>query len=72
MALKQCDGRIFPLCAQHFGVIGCHEEYDLGLDGLGREARRSWAKALVEKMRMRARADGWRFEEDGILAPAKR
>jgi hypothetical protein len=72
LALKVCDSRLFPLCTVHFGALGCHEEYDMGLDGLGREGRRAWAAAMVEKMRIRARADGWRFEEAGILAPAKR
>jgi hypothetical protein len=69
MAMKVCDTRLFPLCTSHFGSIGCHEEYDLGLDGLTREARRSWARLMVARMLARAVSEGWRFTEEGIEAP---
>jgi hypothetical protein len=69
MALKQCDSRLFPLCTVHFGVMGCHEEYDLGLDGLARWERRLWAEAMVRRMQERAMEAGWRFTPEGIVAP---
>jgi hypothetical protein len=69
MAMKVCDSRIFPLCATHFGVLGCHAEYDLALDGLTRAARRSWAKEMVARMRTLAEGAGWRFLADRIEAP---
>jgi hypothetical protein len=69
LALKACDTRIFPLCTVHFGALGCHEEYDLGLDGLGRMSRRSWARVMVERMQERAQKDGWKFTPEGIKAP---
>jgi hypothetical protein len=69
MAQKACDTRLFPLCTVHFGVLGCHEEYDLALDGLTRAARRAWASAMAARMLQRAESDGWRFTPEGIKAP---
>jgi len=69
LALKTCDSTAFPLCAARHGVIGCHQAYDLGLDGLGRDERREWALRLSAQMQARARAAGWRFDETGIHKP---
>ena len=69
MALKVCDSRLFPLCTVHFGVAGCHEEFDLALDGMTRPARQAWARKLVARMQERAVEAGWRFTAEGIVAP---
>lgn len=57
MAMKACDLRTFPLCAPRFGLLGCHQEFDLGL-GLDRDERREQGRQWVERMQALARAAG--------------
>lgn len=59
MAMKVCDSKTFPLCGPRFGLMGCHQQFDLGIDCGNREERRLIAYLWVEKMRARAVADGW-------------
>jgi hypothetical protein len=69
LSLKTCDSLTFPLCAPHHGEVGCHQQYDLGLDGMVRAERRVWARVHVDHMRARAMEAGWRFTDEGILKP---
>lgn len=57
MAMKVCDLRTFPLCGPRFGLLGCHQEFDLGL-GLNRDERRVQGARWVEKMQAIAKAAG--------------
>lgn len=59
LSMKVCDSRTFPACGPHFGLIGCHQVFDLGLDGLTREERREMGAKAVAEMQARAAADGW-------------
>lgn len=67
LSLKTCDTLTFPLCAPHHGSIGCHQMYDLGLDGMVKAERRVWARINVDLMQARAELAGWRFEDGRIL-----
>lgn len=69
LALKTCDSQSFPLCAPHHGAIGCHQMYDLALDGMVKAERRVWARIHVDAMQARAMDAGWRFTDAGILKP---
>lgn len=55
MSLKVCDLRSFPLCGPRFGLIGCHQQFDIGID-CARETRRELGRQYVEKMQAIARA----------------
>jgi hypothetical protein len=59
LSLKVCDSRTFPVCAPHWGLIGCHQSFDLGLDGLTRDERREMGAKAVAEMQARAVAAGW-------------
>jgi hypothetical protein len=59
MALKVCDSRTFPACGPHWGLIGCHQQFDLAMDGLNREERRELGASFVAEMQARAVAAGW-------------
>jgi hypothetical protein len=69
-AMKVCDSRSFPLCGPRFGLIGCHQQFDLGVD-CEREERRAMGAAYVIRMQGIAAAAGWRFPGFAILPPAK-
>jgi hypothetical protein len=62
---KVCDSRTFPLCCDRPGKMGCHTEYDTGMD-YTREERRNQGAAWVERMQAKAKADGWKFGDLGI------
>lgn len=51
------DLRTFPLCGPRYGLLGCHQEFDLGL-GLTRDERRVQGARWVERMQALARAAG--------------
>ncbi len=57
MAMKVCDLQSFPLCAPHWGLIGCHQQFDLLLD-MTRDDRREMEVRYVERMQAIARAAG--------------
>ena len=59
MALKTDDSLAFPLCSVRPGHMGCHQMFDLGLDGETREERRERARGYTVRMQDRAKADGW-------------
>lgn len=54
MAMKVCDTRSFPLCGPRFGLVGCHQQFDLCI-GITRDERRSLGAAWVERMQGLAR-----------------
>ncbi len=66
---KVCDSRTWPGCGPHHGLVGCHAQFDLGLDGLTRDERRDMGSRLSAQMRERATAAGWRFTSTEILKP---
>ncbi len=57
MSLKTCDTLCFPLCAPHFGLIGCHQQLDLRIDMTRDEARDLEAR-YVRQMQAIARHAG--------------
>lgn len=57
MALKACDLKCFPLCAPHFGLIGCHQQHDLRM-GVGRDESREIEAAYTQRMQRIAKAAG--------------
>lgn len=57
MSRKVCDLRTFPLCAPRYGLVGCHQQFDLGM-GRGRELRRLLGRQWVERMQRIAKAAG--------------
>lgn len=61
MARKVCDSRTFPLCGPRFGLLGCHQQFDLGVD-TDRDTRRAQGAQYVERMHRLAEADGWDLE----------
>jgi len=61
MSRKVCDSRTFPLCGPRFGLLGCHQQFDIGID-TDRETRRAQGAAYVERMQRQAVADGWNLE----------
>jgi hypothetical protein len=62
---KVCDSRVFPACCPRYGLMGCHQQFDIGLE-YTRDERRELGVRLSAKMRERAVADGWRFTSKGI------
>lgn len=61
MARKVCDSRTFPLCGPRLGLIGCHQQYDIGIE-MSREEKRAMAAGYVARMQAQAIADGWCLE----------
>lgn len=57
MAMKVCDSRTFPLCGPRFGLVGCHQQFDLCI-GITREERRSLGASWVARMQGLAREAG--------------
>lgn len=57
LALKTCDLKCFPLCAPHFGLIGCHQQHDLRID-VGRDESREIEAAYVQRMQRISKAAG--------------
>lgn len=49
-SIKASDAAIFPLCADDFGVIGCHTRHDEAKDGLTREQRRAREVEFIARM----------------------
>jgi hypothetical protein len=70
MAMKVCDSRSWPMCGPRYGLIGCHAQFDLGIDS-DREERRELGARYVIRMQNIAMAAGWRFPGWAILPPAK-
>lgn len=59
--IKVSDDRTFPLCGPRFGLIGCHQQFDLCIE-MSREERREMEERYVARMLDRAKRDGW-FKE---------
>lgn len=57
LAMKTSDLMSFPLCAPHYGLIGCHQQHDLCL-GMTRDVRRELEVKYVDRMQAIARAAG--------------
>lgn len=57
MGLKVCDLRSFPLCGPRYGLIGCHQQFDLCIE-LTREERNELGEKYVARMQAIARAAG--------------
>lgn len=63
LGMKTSDLDCFPLCAPHFGLIGCHQQLDLLID-MTREERRQAEIRYIERMHALAREHGRReFKE---------
>jgi hypothetical protein len=58
--IKVSDERSFPLCGPRFGLIGCHQQFDLCID-MTRDERRETEVGYIERQQTKARADGWTF-----------
>lgn len=56
--IKSGDQHCFPLCAPHFGLIGCHAMHDLCV-GIDRHERDAKEDEYVERMKRLAARDGW-------------
>lgn len=57
LGMKTSDLLTFPLCAPHYGLIGCHQQFDLCL-GMTRDDRRDLEAKYVDRMQAIARAAG--------------
>lgn len=66
MGLKVCDTRTFPLCAPRFGLLGCHQQFDLCID-MTRDERRELGAQYVERMQLLAVAAGWMNEQRELI-----
>ncbi len=63
LGMKTTDLDCFPLCAPHFGLIGCHAMHDTLL-GMSRDDRRAAEARYIERMHALARQHGRReFKE---------
>jgi hypothetical protein len=58
MAQKVCDSRTFPLCGPRYGLIGCHQQFDLCIE-MTRDERRELGDRYTRRMQAQAEADGW-------------
>jgi hypothetical protein len=65
---RVCDSRTFSLCIPHGAHMGHHIMFDNYVDISREEARELGAK-LSAQMRERAKAAGWKFSPEGIVAP---
>jgi len=54
LGMKVCDRRTFPLCGPRYGLIGCHQQFDLCID-MTRDERRELGAKYVERMQTIAR-----------------
>jgi len=57
LGMKTSDLETFPLCAPHFGLIGCHQQHDLCLD-MDRDQRRELERQYIDRMQAIARDAG--------------
>lgn len=55
LGMKTSDLDSFPLCAPHWGLIGCHQQHDLCID-MDRDQRRELEVQYVARMQDIARA----------------
>jgi hypothetical protein len=66
MGLKTADDGVFPLCAPHWGLPGCHFQLDNSI-GMNKAERRKTERAYGAKMKELAVKAGW-FPELRIAA----
>lgn len=59
LGMKTSDLETFPLCAPHWGLIGCHAQHDLCIE-MTRDERRELEAKYVARMQAIARAAGRR------------
>lgn len=59
LSMKTDDRLCFPLCGPSPLRVGCHTQHDLCID-MTRDERRERETNYVARMRLQARADGWR------------
>ena len=57
MSMKACDLSTFPLCAPHWGLIGCHQQHDLCID-MTRDERSEREARYIAETQARAREAG--------------
>lgn len=63
LGMKVSDLDTFPLCAPHWGLIGCHQQHDLCID-MDRDQRRELERQYIDRMQTIARESGRReFKE---------
>lgn len=59
--MKAGDQFCFPLCSQHWGILGCHYLHDNCVD-VSKAERDVIEDEYVQRMQAMAREDGW-FKE---------
>ena len=59
MGTKTCDTESFPLCCARYGIVGCHQKFDLCI-GMDKATRRELTKVYVERMQAISRKAGRR------------
>lgn len=57
LGMKTSDLDCFPLCAPHWGMVGCHQMHDLLLD-MTRDDRRAAEARYIKRMHQLAREHG--------------
>ena len=57
LGMKTCDLSTFPLCAPHWGLIGCHQQHDLCID-MSRDERRELEARYIAQTQALARVAG--------------
>lgn len=57
LGMKTCDTHTFPLCAPHWGLIGCHQQHDLCID-MSRDERRELEARYIAQTQAMARECG--------------
>ncbi len=57
LGIKTSDLDCFPLCAPHWGMVGCHQMHDLLLD-MTRDDRRAAEDRYIARMHQLAREHG--------------
>lgn len=57
MGTKTCDTESFPLCCARYGIVGCHQKFDLCI-GMDKETRRTLTISYVALMQSIARREG--------------
>lgn len=65
--IKVGDERSFPLCCARFGLVGCHQQFDLCID-MTREIRRALEELYIARMQRIAVASGWKLPGMALAA----
>lgn len=57
LGMKTSDLDAFPLCAPHWGLVGCHQQHDLCID-MSRDERRAAEARYIDRIHDMAREAG--------------